>query len=203
MPTILDTTYFQSGELFIPNSITVPDIQDGINMPDPEDELQSFIDKYEKILLVDVLGIVQYNEMMADEEPDGKWFEFKNGKEYGNKIWTGIKPLIASYVYVKYAENDKSYYTGVGMERSNAKNSTSVNPTLKLTEVWNSFVEMYQGYFQCDWRYLQPIFYFEGWDLGNFKNSTYASLNEFLKAFPDDYNTEYFKRYEVKNRWGL
>ena len=202
MPTIVTTDYFKSGELFIPNSFIVPDIQDGA--VSAQDELQSFIDKYEKLLLVGVLGIEQYNLLIANQEQtSGKWFDLINGKKYENKVWAGLRPLIASFVYCKYLENDKSYYTTVGIERSKAKNSVSVNPTLKLTEVWNSFVEMYQGAFDCDWRYLQPIFYFEGWDLGNYRNSTYASLIDYLRAFPDDYSTDYFLGYEVKNRFGL
>lgn len=202
MPTIVTTDYFKSGELFIPNSFAVPDIQDGA--VSAQDELQAFIDKYEKLLLVGVLGIEQYNLLIANQEQtSGKWFDLINGKEYDNKVWAGLRPLIASFVYCKYLENDKSYYTTVGIERSKAKNSVSVNPTLKLTEVWNSFVEIYQGAFDCDWRYLQPIFYFEGWDLGNYRNSTYASLIDYLRAFPDDYSTDYFVGYEVKNRFGL
>lgn len=202
MPAILTSDYFKSGELFIPNSIAVPDIQNG--SVTAVDELQSFIDKYEKVLLVDVLGIEQYNTLKENQsETSGIWFDLISGKEYENKVWSGLKPLIASFVYCKYLENDKSYYTTVGIERSKAKNSISVNPTENIVEVWNSFVEMYQGSFNCDYRFLQPIFYFEGWDLGNFRNKTYASLNEYLKAFPDDYSSEYFQGYEFRNRLGL
>lgn len=202
MPAILTSSYFNTGELFIPNSISVPDIQDG-NVT-AVDNLQAFIDKYEKILLVDVLGIEQYNMLKDNQsQTSGIWFDLINGKEYDNKVWSGLKPLIASFVFCKYLENDKSYYTTVGIERSKAKNSVSVNPTEKIVEVWNSFVEMYQGSFNCDYRFLQPIFYFEGWDLGNFRNKTYASLIEYLKAFPEEYSSEWFYRYEIKNRFGL
>lgn len=202
MPTILTSEYFKSGELFIPNSVEVPSIQSGSN--NAISELNSFIEKYEKILLVDVLGIVQYNLLKTSQtQTSGIWFDLINGKEYDNKVWAGLKPLIASFVFCKYLENDKSYYTTLGIERSRAENSTSVNPTEKLVEIWNSFIEMYQGSFDCDWRYLQPIFYFEGWDLGNYGNSTYASLVEYLKAFPDSYSTDYFNRYEFKNRFGI
>ena len=202
MPTILTSYYFKSGELFIPNSVAVPSINP--NNPNAVDNLQSFIDKYEKTLLVDVLGIDQYNTLRANQsQTSGIWFDLINGKEYENKVWAGLKPLIASFVFCKYLENDKSYYTSVGMERSKAENSISVNPTEKIVEVWNSFIEMYQGSFNCDYRFLQPIFYFEGWDLGNYRNKTYASLIDYLKAFPDDYSVEYFVGYQPKNRFGL
>jgi len=202
MPAILTSDYFKSGELFIPNSVAVPSINP--NTPTAVDNLQSFIDKYEKILLVDVLGIEQYNTLIDNQsQTSGIWFDLINGKEYENKVWEGLKPLIASFVFCKYLENDKSYYTGVGMERSKAENSISVNPTEKIVEVWNSFIEMYQGSFNCDYRFLQPIFYFEGWDLGNYRNKTYASLIDYLKAFPDDYSVEYFVGYQPKNRFGL
>lgn len=202
MPAILTSSYFNTGELFIPNSVDVPSINP--NNPTAVDNLQSFIDKYEKILLVDVLGIEQYNTLIDNQsETSGVWFDLINGKEYENKVWAGLKPLIASFVFCKYLENDKSYYTSVGMERSKAENSISVNPTEKIVEVWNSFVEMYQGSFNCDYRFLQPIFYFEGWDLGNYRNKTYASLIDYLRSFPDDYSVEYFVGYQPKNRFGL
>jgi len=202
MPAILTSDYFKSGELFIPNSVAHPSTDP--DAPSDVDKLNLFIERYEKILLVDALGIEQYNTLKENQDDTtGKWFELINGKEYDNKVWAGLRPVIASFVFCKYLENDKSYYTGVGMERSKAENSINVNPTEKIVEIWNSFVEMYQGSFNCDYRFLEPIFYFEGWDLGNYRNKTYASLADFLKAFPDEYSSEYFKGYHFKNRFGL
>lgn len=204
MPAILTTSYFNTGELFIPSTQNVPDIQD--NVPSAQAELTLFIEKYEKILLVNALGVVQYNELMAHlSDTSGKWYDFIIGKEYDNKVWTGIKPVIATFVFCKYLLNDKSYYTGVGMERSNAKNSASVNPTLKLTEVWNSFVELYGYDYRCDYTFYYPFFYFESWywEWNNHKDKTFVSLKQFLDDFPEDYSTEYFKYYEVENRFGL
>lgn len=202
MPAILTSAYFKSRELFIPNSIAVPDIQDG--SVNAVAEIDAFIEKYEKILLVDALGLAQYNLLIANRNATtGKWSDLINGKEYTNKVWLGLKPVIASFVYVKYLENDKSYYTTLGIERSQAKNSVSINPTENIVEVWNNFVEMYQGACNHEGRYLQPIFYFEGWSFDSLNNSPYASLKEYLMDFPADYTFDTFRRYEIKNRWGL
>lgn len=203
MPTIVSTEDFKSGQLFIPNSQSVPDIGNG--EVSAVQELQSFIDKYEKLLLVNALGIVQYNELKLNQEQvSGKWFDLINGKEYGDKVWIGLKPIIASFVYCKYLENDKTYYTTVGIERSQSKNSISVNPTADIVEVWNSFIEMYQGIFNCDYSiYFYPYFYLGNWDFENSDKNTYDSLSEYLKAFPNDYSKDFFRHYELKNSLGL
>jgi len=201
MPTIVSPTDFQNEPLFIPNSIEVPDIQD--NSVNAVDNLQLFIDQYERLLLVNVLGITQYNVLKENQsQSSGIWKSLIDGKEYDGKLWLGLKPLIKAYVFYNYLFNDKSYYTTVGIERSASKNSLSINPTENLVEVWNNFVEMYQGLY-CDFNFWQPIFYFEGWDYGRYENKSFVTLSEYLKDLPGDYSTEYFKRYEVKNRLGL
>lgn len=208
MPAIIDYTYFQNEPLFIPNTVPVPDIQDGTVTA--TEQLDSFIDAYEKLLLVNALGIVQYNELkLNQDELSGKWHDLIEGKEYGDKVWTGLKPIIASFVFCKYAENDKSYYTGVGMERSDSKNSISVNPTEKITEIWNSFIEMYGGSFEsCGNYWYFPYLYFSGWNFNrwnydNYAKNSFVSLRQFLKDFPEDYSSEFFKDYFYKNRFGI
>jgi len=200
MPTISKNTDFK-GEFFIPNAVVMPNIG---GAPTATQEIDLFIEKYEKMLLVESLGIVQYNELISDVETSGKWFDLKNGKEYDDKIWVGLKSITIPFIFYHYLKNDKSIYSTTGIQRPDSENSTSVNPTLKLVESWNCFIEAYQGINNCDWYFLQPIFYFEGWDYwNNPNNSSYVSFRQYISSFTDDYDTKFLKRYEPINRFGL
>lgn len=200
MPTITKNTDFK-GDFFIPNSVVIPNKG---GAPNAKSEVELFIEKYEKLLLVNSLGVIQYNALIADVSASGKWYDLKNGKEYDGKIWVGLKSITIPFIFYHYLKNDKTFYSTTGIQRPDSENSTSVNPTLSLVESWNYFVEAYQGLNHCNWYFLQPIFYFEGWDYWNNQNkSSYVSLKEYLSYFKDDYDSSFFKHYEMINRFGL
>jgi len=134
-----------------------------------------------------------------------------NGKTYDGKYWPGLKyenSLIAYFVYHQYLTNDRMQYTTVGLERSISKNAIAVNPTEKLTDVWNIFIEMYSGIMLAGWTdfgmyypySFDPVYGFCEAQEGA---SAFVSLKKFLSDFPNDYNTSYFKTYHIKNRFGL
>jgi hypothetical protein len=199
MPTVIDKTYFENEPLFIPNAIQATDYQE----PTAVNAVDVAIARYEKLLLVEALGIVQYDALIAAlTETSGKWYDMLNGKIYNGKVWAGLKnenSLIAYYVYYHYLKNDRMQYTTVGLERSASKNATAINPTEKLTEVWNDFVRMYGHEGNEGWFYY-PAFY---WSCTEPRTESYVSLYKFLSDFPDDYDTTYFKQYAIKNRFGL
>lgn len=199
MPTITKNTDFKE-EFFIPNAVVIPN---NGGAPNAIRQIDLFIEKYERLLLVNVLGTVQYKELIENEETEGKWFDLKNGKEYDGKLWLGLKSVTVPFIFYHYLKNDKTQYSTTGIQRPDSENSTSVNPTLNLVESWNSFIEVYQGVNFCDWYNLQPIFYFEGWNFHNPNNSSFVSLKAFLTSQPEDYDTSFFKHYELINRLGL
>lgn len=185
---IIDKSYF-TGKLFIPNVQTVPDINPGA--PTNEDKLTATIAKYERLLLVNALGIVQYNDLVANPAAQ-KWVNFVDGVDYSDtRRFEGIKPIIAYYVYVVFLKYDAVHYSTTGLERSDASNSTSVSNTERLVDYWNTFVNMYQYYHGCG-----SIFYGE-------YSPTFASLYEFMYANPDDYDSSLFAVYQIQNVLGI
>lgn len=201
MPTIITTDYFKV-KLFIPNAVSVPDIQSpyGDDAPGNSDKLSLFIEQYERLLLVNALGVTQYNELLAHlDDTEGIWYDLINGKEYDNKAFNGLKDIIAYFVYVHFLKYESVQFSTTGLERSNAKNSTSVDPTSRLVEYWNEFVEMYQ-YEEC-FCWCFPFYPFG--TSTDTSASNFVSLYKFLKDHSEDYSTTYFKFYQLANVLGI
>ena len=196
MPTIVNSSDFKD-ELFIPNASIVPDIQTG--GPSNQDKLSMFIEKYERLLLVNALGIEQYDLLMTNSgQLTGKWRDLIDGKTYDGKRYDGIKNIIVYYVYVNFLKYEEVQFNTTGLERSNAANSTSVQPVYRKVDMWNMFVEMYQLY-QCG---CLTSFIFWDFFYGEYKTS-FVSLYQFLKDNPEDYSADYFKFYRVQNILGI
>jgi hypothetical protein len=194
MPTIIDTSIF-TGDLFISNSVATPDIHGG-TQPNNINKLTLAIQKYEKLLLVNALGIVQYNALIAASgDTSGKWYDLINGKEYGDKAFPGIKPIIAYNVYVNFLKHDPVQFNTTGLERSDAKNSTSVDSRGQMADYWNTFVDMYQGMPHCGCF----LYWFTDYD----RKRTYVTLEQYLRDFPDDYNFGFFQYYRTQNHLGI
>lgn len=192
MPTIVSISDFK-GELFIPNAVAVPDIHAG-TQPNNINKLTLAIEKYERLLLVGALGVVQYNELIAGiPDTSGKWYDMINGKEYGDKIFPGLKPIIAYNVYVNFLKYEPVQFDTTGLERPNAKNSTSIDSRGQMAEYWNTFVNMYQGLPHCG-----CFFYW-----GDYTTGTFVTLEEYLRDFPEDYNTGFFQYYRIQNHMGI
>lgn len=194
MPTIINTSIF-TGDLFIPNAVAVPDIHGG-TQPNNINKLTLAIEKYEKLLLVNALGIVQYNALIAGMgETSGKWYDLINGKDYDDKSFPGLKPIIAYNVYVNFLKHDPVQFNTTGLERSDAKNSNSIDPRGQMAEYWNTFVSMYQGVPHCGCL----MYWFTGYDV----NGTYVTLEQYLRDFPEDYVSTFFQYYRTQNHMGI
>jgi len=203
MPTVLTPSYF-TGKLFIPNSIGVPDIGEpyGDAVPSNTDKLANAIEKYERILLVNALGNGQYQELLLHlSDPDGKWYNLINGQAYDNKVWNGIKDVIAYYVYVNFLKYDNTQYNTTGIERVKGKNAVSVEPIYRLIDMWNEFVGLYQHtdcFCPCS---LFPWFY-GGW-FEDYGKSNFVSLYAYLEDNKDIFNVDLFRFYRTQNVLGV
>lgn len=205
MPTVLTKAYF-TDKYFIPNAMEVPDLQAEFNQdaPDNGNKLTAFIERYEKVLLVNALGNVQYQELMANlDATSGKWFDLINGVDYGTddeKVWSGLKDIIAAYVYVAFLKQDNAQYNTTGIERVKGKNAISVEPTWRLIDYWNEFVQMYQHY-ECFCPCLFfPFFLGYGTD---YRATNYVSLYKYLRDNPTDFTYNRFRFYEMQNVLGV
>lgn len=147
--SLIDSNYFV-GDILITN-------KDKITV-----SLQSVIDKYEKEILISLLGYELYDLMINDQntEPyksliegaeftmtfDGieqklKWEGFKN---------TAKQSLIAYYVYYKYQDENFIQPSGVGAIQAQAENADIISPYSKMVNAWNEMIALY-GYFDNYW----------------------------------------------------
>lgn len=209
---IIDTSYFLNKSVFIPYAVNQPNI--GGNTPSLVQKLQEEIDAYEEKLLIGALGYVQYQELKNQFEKTNnvwvfksdalqKWIDLVDGYVYEDKKWNGLRfsfgakkiSLIAYYVFFYYLKGDFSVYSSTGIQIPNAENSMAQSPNPKLSEAWNSFIEMYWGdnssfnvpTFGENWNgtYMQ-------WQTGNNPNT--VSLYDYLISRNDVYDTKWFSR---------
>lgn len=163
MATIIDSTYFQKGKLFIPGSVQQPSVSG--NAPTDIENITSYVERYESELMSYAIGHLNYkalqSALVADpdlsESFNAIWKDLLDGKHYqiGTKwyCWPGLRrvngsiksSLVANYVFCKYFEDNQQQYTSTGMQRPNADNATMGSANLKLTQVWRDFIEQYQG----------------------------------------------------------
>jgi hypothetical protein len=133
---LIDYTYFQNGLIAIPN------LADEVIA-----DLQFAVAKYEPLYLEKVLGRKLYREFMAGLEADPieqKWLDLRDGAEYndGESVWRGfqneekISP-IANYVFVKFATEQQSVFTGIGEAKPSAENSTIITVRARIASVWS------------------------------------------------------------------
>lgn len=203
---LIDKTYFQ-GKINIPN---LSEYDGGV-----DDAFEISVDKYVPMFLQNVLGTVLFTEL--DSFIDGvnldplapqKWIDLVDGVSYDDKIWRGLRyekglykeSILAYFVYFNHYQ--ETFSSGVGQVVDIAKNAINANPTQHLTEVYNTFVEMYQG--TC----AKPKASFNNGVLfidylGTNAESGYVSLLQFLIDKKDDYSTASSPSIEYKNQLGI
>jgi len=210
---IINAQYFQTKELYIPNSVTQPSI--GSVLPSATAQLNEEIESIEQSLLLDILGYEQLQELMAQFDEDGNWVEDPIQKWVdlvdGVDDWKGLRytigtkkiSLIAYYVFFYYLGTDFQTYSTTGMQIPRAENSLYNNPSVKKTTVWNKFIRMYIG----DVRYGLPVLE-NNWN-GDFLNfsgkviGNEVSLYDYLMKNRDLYDTTYFTVKSHINYMGL
>jgi len=209
--SLIDSTYFENVPLYIPNAAN----RNAGDYSFPN-ELQGIIDKYEKELLINFLGVELYNELMtvALDLPnaDLKWQNLVNGEFYTFENVTyqfeGLLPIIAKFVYCKYLRDDEFHLTTTGVKRVNSDVTKDISYTNKYVKIWNEFLKEYQNNLYD----VAPdiVFTWRGVGLdyfGNGNTETLVSLFTYLQHqntldsanFPDIT----FKVYKPVNTFGI
>lgn len=213
---ITDVSYYIKGELAIPNIKTLASISD--NLPKSNDNVTATIQRYERELLINALGVENYTELSTQFEgvelkADAleKWKDLVNGKTYTNGDvtyrWDGLRQheqresLVAYFVFYHYLKQDAERYTGIGMQREKGKGSEEIAPINKLVDVWSKFVDRYQGYNNSQPNVIRTR-YGVGIDWRGSVDGSFVSLYQFL-VDNDDYGDYTFKLYENQNKFGI
>jgi hypothetical protein len=196
---IINQTYF-NGIINVPN----------VNEPtsDEADLLNTNIDKYVRLFLQEVLGFEKFEELdsyiiggVLQPTAPQMWLDLVNGTTYTkngkNFKWKGLKydlgtskvSILAYFVYFNQYQN--SFNSQIGQVYVEPKNGINANPTEHLTQIFNEFVEMYQG--NCNARYkgvyqVNDVLFVDYF--GNHSNSGYVALTEFLLHNKEVYEVE-------------
>lgn len=173
MPNIITPSYFNTGEIKIPNAVS-GNAGEGLN-----GDLQAIIDKYEKGLLMAALGVSQYTELqtaLADlNNAAQKWQDFVNG----SGAYQGIKRILGNYLYCNWLRFDEVTLTTTGAGKAKVQNHSVADYNQKYVERWNEFVYWWQ----------------EG-------NEEDTSLLEFLND-TDGLSADKFHYFKFENQFGL
>jgi hypothetical protein len=113
--------------------------------------LQSYINKYEPIILTEILGYTLYTLYEANKmQGSGVYHDLRVGADFTDKLeranrWqgfitAGMNP-IANYIYCKYLEETEVAVTGVGTRKANSENMVLASPLPKMQRAWNEMVE--------------------------------------------------------------
>jgi hypothetical protein len=124
MPTIVQPTDFLAGEIQIAN----------INLSAAD--IQWFIDKYEPILLRDVMFSDLYAAYIASPT-DARFVDLLASP--------GFKDAIRGYVYFYYQRNLASQTVGVGESKSKSVNATPTTSVYKTDKAFNDMVKYVYG----------------------------------------------------------
>lgn len=210
---IIDTSYFKTKGVFIPNAVAQPSI--GSNTPTSILQLQQEIDEKEYELLLSFLGFEQTTELLSQFESNGNWktSALQKWKDLvdGLEEWKGLRytigtkkiSLIAFYVFFYYLKDDFSTYSTTGIQVVQSENALSQLPNEKQITAWNKFVNMYNGgniqtknhTFSRNWNGTMLR-----WNNGE-RNE--VSLYDFISSKSDVYNLSFFNHYNVINSMNL
>jgi len=147
MANLIDNTYF-IGDIMLPNKLT-----DGGNLSN----IDTYIAKYERQVLINMLGYDLYKALKAQIDSDPQtftdpWTDFVNGAEYSvgdyTIKWNGLinsdkQSFIAYYIYFYYMRDLITSTTSSGEILSKVVNGFRITPADKMANAWSRFLELY------------------------------------------------------------
>lgn len=114
---------------------TVNDFIGQNNIPDKAtygENLQWFINKYEPVLLMKLLGSDLYTAYIADP----------TNARFVAIIETYLHPALVDYIYWFYLEDQGIQLTSLGASQSKKQNAITVSPYPKMVRAWNEMADL-------------------------------------------------------------
>lgn len=199
---ILSLKDFQKGMYVLPHPERAP------NEADNTDLICSYIERYERELLEETLGVDVYNEIVnSSDNFSGADDKIKNlvlGTIYelsDKKVkWGGLKNMLVPYIYYRFLQDQTEIFGTFGIERTKGVNSDAVSSIAKATRAHRDFFNKYQG--EDDFFRVVNNSQFVGLDYsGNTKVN--RSLYQFLCDNSDTYEVSDFQFIEDINQFGV
>lgn len=133
---------------------------------DATEYLNDIITKYQKEILIDILGEIEYYNFEQDfatvsgvtAPQTTKWINFLDGVVYTdnsiNYDYKGIKPVLIKFVYYYWQVETSSILAESGELTNNQKNSKKIIPANKMVRSYNDAIDLI-----CDSRSYSPTVY--------------------------------------------
>ena len=183
----IDNTYFHT-DISLPLDSDLVDIQ-----------LTEFITKYEKEILIKILGYDLYSKFMEGlavlpiENIEQKWIDLRDGSNFSYDgilyNWEGFQnpqkeSLLAHAIYAKFIGNIETYITSSGAYQSIKDNSVKASSLPKIVKAYNNYISK----------------------VGSFSDKNRNNLYNFINvnnALSNDYETIQYKNLEYTNEFGI
>lgn len=174
--TLIDASYFW-GEINLPNN--------------KYSDLDSFIERFEKELLIKLFGYTLYKLISAydPDNPTGTDQRIRDiieGKEFilNDKTykWNGLRnsekiSVIAYYIYVHYMRSIETQTTTTGESKNKKVNSIPVSPAQKISNAWIRLQKLIGPY--C----LTASYYPGG--MNEYYNSLFYFMSDNYDTYPE------------------
>ena len=136
--------------------------------------LNDIIEKYQKDLLIDILGEREYynldNDLVDGVPATNKWLLFVNGTDYVvdsvHYDYKGIKPVLLKFIYYYWQKENASILAESGELVNNQINARKVIPINKMVAAYNEGIDLIynsRSYSPTVWHYLQNDGTFTDW----------------------------------------
>lgn len=220
---LYDNTYFEKLEGFIPNNKDIN--ARPVGSPSVQSEIDAFIKKYERQLMINALGVPLYNELQTALEnlgsADQKWQDLVEGRDYvldGKTYrWDGLRGFEKQgvgvfYIYCNFLRNDEFTYTTTGMVRNTSDNAPNAQFLNKYVIAWSKFIEQYQGkLYYCVrnlYRGTKTLTFEQSGVVYSYideevQSSLFQYLNDANELDPTAFPDFQFKIYAPVNRFGI
>jgi len=126
-----------------------------INIPDSDySDLTNYITRYEKEILIKLLGYELYVLVAAYDGTAGVITDLVEGKEYttgGETVkWNGLVnsdkvSLIAFYVFYWWARNKATFTTSLGEKQSKGENADAAKLNQRISNAWSRLEDLAQS----------------------------------------------------------
>lgn len=117
-------------------------------------KLQDYIDRYEDIYLVELLGVELYNQFIADLDPnyipqDAKFLKifepFNEQISFTLMISRGMKDMLIGFIYFQYLKDLITKTTNVGVTKAQEQNSKVITSHTTIYGRYNESIKTYNA----------------------------------------------------------
>jgi hypothetical protein len=122
-----------------------PYIPYAVSGENTEEYLNEIIEYYEKIILTNILGEIEYNDYIANPT-NTEWVNFVSGTTYTynsvSYVYPGIKDVLVKLIYYYWQKDTASNLGESGQLKKTLVHATQIIPSGKMARAYNEAVDL-------------------------------------------------------------